>query len=122
MDWFGAWEPSPYPLTYELVDPPADDGMLSAWVVLAVIVLATVAMATVVMWSRLRVVRHSFWCATAGRDVEVRVRRGCVQSCSVFEDPTAIACARRCQDRSFRVQWPPAIPVLARPRGAARFA
>jgi len=121
MDWFGAWEPSPYPVTYELVDPPADGGMLTAWVVLAVIVLAT-AMATVVMWSRLRIVRHSFWCATAGRDVEVRLRRGCVQSCSAFEEPTTIACARRCHDRSFRVQWPPAIPVLARPRGTARFA
>jgi hypothetical protein len=40
-------------------------------------------------------------------------------SCSAFEDPTAIACARRCLDRSFRVQWPPALPVLARPRNTA---
>jgi hypothetical protein len=99
MDWFSAWEPLP------------------AWVILAVIVLAAVA-----MWYRLRVVRHSFWCAAAGRDVEMRVGRGCVQSCSAFEAPTAIACARRCLDRSFRVQWPPAIPVLARPQGTARLA
>jgi len=75
-----------------------------------------------VMWFRRRVVRHSFWCATAGRDVVVRLGRGCVQSCSAFEDPTAIACARRCRDRSFRVQWPPELPVLARPRDTARLA
>jgi hypothetical protein len=60
--------------------------------------------------------RRSFWCATVGRDTEVRFRFGCVVSCSAFEDPTSIACGRRCLDRSFRVQWPPALPVLPRPR------
>jgi hypothetical protein len=115
MDWFSAWEPLPY-IEIERVDPPADGGLLTPWLVLAVILLAAV------MWYRTRVVRRSFWCATVGRDVEVRFRRGGVQSCSVFEDPTAIACARRCLDRSFRVQWPPAIPVLARPRGTTRLA
>ncbi len=114
MDWVGVWEPVPYPyMEIEPVDPPADGGLLTAWLVLAVI-----ALAVVVMWYRLRVVRHSFWCATIGRDVEVHFGRWSVQSCSAFEDPTAIACARRCLDRRFRVQWPPAIPVLARPRGA----
>lgn len=120
MDWFSTWEPAPYPVPYmdiERLDPPADGGLLTAWLVLAVI-----ALAAAVMWFRRRVVRHSFWCATAGRDVVVRLGRGCVQSCSAFEDPTAIACARRCRDRSFRVQWPPALPVLARPRDTARLA
>ncbi len=120
MDWFSVWEPLPYPVPYleiERVDPPADGGSLTAWLVLALITLAAA-----MMWNRQRVVRHSFWCATVGRDVEMRLRRGCVQSCSAFEDPTAIACARRCPDRSFRVQWPPAVPVLARPRGTARLA
>jgi len=117
MDWFSVWEPLPYPVPYidiEGVDPPADGGLLPAWLVVAVILLAAA-----VMW---RVVLHSFWCATVGRDVEVRLGRGCVQSCSAFEDPTAIACARRCLDRRFRVQWPPVDPVLARPRGTARLA
>lgn len=120
MDWFSTWEALPYPVPYmeiERVDPPADGGLLTAWLVLAVILLAAA-----VMWYRQRLVRHSFWCATVGRDVEVRLGRGCVQSCSAFEDPMAIACARRCLDRSFRVQWPPAVPVLARPRGIGRLA
>lgn len=119
MDWFSTWEPAPYPVPYmdiERLDPPADGGVLNAWLVLAVIALAATVM------FRRRVVRHSFWCATAGRDVVVRLGRGCVQSCSAFEDPTAIACARGCRDRSFRVQWPPALPVLARPRDTARLA
>ena len=101
----------------ERVDSSADGVLLTVWLVLAVI-----ALAVAVMWYRHRVVRRSFWCATVGRDVEVHLARGCVQSCSAFEDPTAIACARRCLDRSFRVQWPWAIPVPARPRGAARLA
>lgn len=108
MDWFSEWEPLPYNIEIERVDPSADGGLLPAWLVVAVILLAAA-----VMWYRQRVVLHSFWCATVGRDVEVRLGRGCVQSCSAFEDPTAIACARRCLDRSFRVQWPPAVPVLA---------
>jgi hypothetical protein len=121
MDWSSAWEPLPYPVPYmeiESVDPPADGGLLTV----GLVVVAVILLAAAVMWYRQRVVRHSFWCATVGRDVEVRSGRGGVQSCSAFEDPTAIACARRCLDRSFRVQWPPAVPVLARPRGTARLA
>jgi hypothetical protein len=59
---------------------------------------------------------------TARREVEVRIQRGCIVSCAAFEDPTTIACARRCVDHSFRMQWPPPLPVLARPRGAAQLA
>lgn len=113
MDWFSVWEPAPYPLPdmdIERLEPPSDGGLLAVWLALAV-----VALAAAVMSSRRRLVRHSFWCATAGRDVDVRLERGFVQSCSVFEDPTAIACARRCRDRSFRVQRPPVLPVLVRP-------
>jgi hypothetical protein len=120
MDWFSTWEPLPHPVPYmeiERVDPPADGGLLTVWLVVAVILLAAA-----VMWYRQRVVRHSFWCATVERDVEVRLGRGCVESCSAFEDPTAIACARRCLDRGFRVLWAPAVPVLARPRGIGRLA
>jgi hypothetical protein len=116
MDWFSAWEPVPY-IEIERVDPPADAGMLTAWLILAVI-----ALAAVVVWYRQRVALHSFWCSTVGRDVEVRFRLGCVLSCSAFEDPMTIACARRCLDRSFRMQWPPAVPVLSGPRGTARVA
>jgi hypothetical protein len=120
MDWFSVWEPLPYPVPYmeiEPVDPPAAGGLFTTWPVLVLI-----ALAAAVVWYRQHIVRHSFWCATFGRDVEVLLGRGCVQSCSAFEDPTAIACARRCLDRSFRMQWPPAVPVLTRPRGAARLA
>jgi hypothetical protein len=112
MDWFSVWEPVSY-FDVERVEPPADAGRFVAWLVVAAVVV--VAM---VIWYRQRVVRHSFWCAAVGREVEVRRRRGCVLSCSAFENPTAIACARRCLDRTFRVQWPPALPVVTSPRGA----
>jgi hypothetical protein len=102
MDWFNAWERVPY-RELELVDSPAASGQFTALLVVGLIVLAAM-----VMWHRQRVVRHAFWCATAGRDVEMRRRCGRVQSCSVFDDPTAIACARQCIDPGFRVQWPPA--------------
>jgi hypothetical protein len=112
MDWFSAWEPVPY-LEIERVEPPVDAGRFAAWLVVTAIVLAAI-----VMWYRQRVVRHAFWCATVGREVEVRRRLGCVLSCSAFENPAAIACGRRCLDRTFRVQWPPALPVVTSPRGA----
>lgn len=113
-DWFSAWEPVRY-VEIERVDPPADSGMLIAWLILAVLVVTGF-----VAWYRQRVVRRSFWCATAGRDVEVRFRRSCVLSCAAFEEPAAIACARRCMDRTFRAQWPPALPVLMRPSSGGR--
>ena len=100
MDWFGMWDPVPY-LEVERVDPPADIGMFVAWVI-----VATLAVIAATVWYRQRVARQAFWCATAGRVVEVRMQHGWVLSCSAFEDPTAIACGRRCRDRSFRLQWP----------------
>ena len=112
MDWFNMWDPLPY-IDIERVEPPVDAGRFVAWLVVAMIVLTAM-----VVWYRQRVVRHSFWCAVAGRDVEVRQRFGCVLSCSAFENATAIACGRRCLDRSFRVQWPPALPVVTVPRGS----
>jgi hypothetical protein len=81
-----------------------------------------ILLAAAVRAYRQRVARHSFWCATVGRGVEVRLEHGCVGSCTAFEDPMAIACARRCLDRSFRVQWPLAVPALSRLRGTARLA
>jgi len=112
MDWFSEWQPAPN-LEIELVDPTAYSGQLTAFVVL-IVVAAVVS----ILWHRRRSWRRSFWCATIERHVEVRFRLGCVVSCSAFEDPAAIDCARRCRDRSFRVQWPPALPV-ARSREAA---
>ena len=111
MDWFSAWEPVSY-MDVERVEPPADTEQLIAWLVIAVVVLTAMA-----IWYRQRVVYHAFWCAAFGREVEVRHRLGCVLSCSAFENPTAIACSRRCLDRTFRVQWPPALPVVTVPRG-----
>ncbi len=112
MDWFTVWEPVSH-IDVERVEPPADAGQFVAWLVVAAIVLTAM-----VVWYRQRVVRHSFWCAVVGREVEVRRRLGSVLSCSVFENPTAIACGRRCLDRAFRVQWPPALPVVTLPRDA----
>ena len=114
MDWFGVFEP--YPVFYDevdRVDVSSDGGVFAAWLALAVI-----AMAATFVWRRQHVVRHSFWCATAGREVEARLRCGGVESCSAFDDPKAVACGRRCLDRAFRMQWPPALPVLPR-RGTA---
>lgn len=114
MDWLSEWDP--YPMSFsgtEIVDPPAQGEQFTAWLILAVI-----ALTVVVIWYRMGVFRHAFWCATARREVEVHLARGCVRSCSAFENPAAIACDRRCLDRSFRMQWPPALPVLA---GAQRF-
>ena len=96
MDWLSEWEPGPY-MGIEQVDSAADAGRLTAWLVL---VIAAVVIAA--LWYRQRVFGHSFWCASAGRDVHVRLRLGRVLSCSAFEDPAAIACDRRCVDRSFR--------------------
>ena len=109
MDWFSEWQPVPY-AEIQQVDPAFDAGRLTAWLILAVVALAVAA-----LWYRQRLFRYSFWCATVERDIEVRFRLGCVLSCSAFEDPAAIACARRCVDRRFRMQWPPALPVLTRP-------
>jgi hypothetical protein len=117
MDWLSDWDSLLYPMSYidiEKVDQPVESGLPTAWLVLAVI-----ALGLLVMWFRKRVPCHSFWCMTVGREVEARIARGRVVSCSAFEDRTSIACARRCVDRSFRMQWPPALPVLARPRGPA---
>jgi hypothetical protein len=123
MDWFTAWEPAGYvEIEIERGDAPTDSGMLTAWLILAVIALAVIALAGLIAWYRQRVVRRSFWCATAGRDVEVRFRRACVLSCSVFEEPTAAACARRCLDGGFRAQWPPALPVIVRRLASGRVA
>ena len=110
MDWFSVWAPGPY-IESEPVDAAVDPGRLTAWLIVTVVALILAA-----LWYRQRVSRHSFWCATAGRDVEALFRFGRVLSCSAFGDPTAIACARRCLVRSFRVPWPPALPVATRPQ------
>ncbi|MBI4635771.1 MAG: hypothetical protein HY727_05425 [Candidatus Rokubacteria bacterium] len=67
--------------------------------------------------------RRHFWCALAQREVEVELERAglagfwdtvAVRSCTAFDPPSAVACARRCLDASFRRQWEPALPVLKR--------
>jgi hypothetical protein len=82
------------------------------WVVLALIVLPAVA-----TWYRRRNGRRAFWCALAGRDVEVEFAGSSVRSCSAFEDATAVACDRRCVDVAFRSQWDSALPVVSLPSG-----
>jgi hypothetical protein len=82
MDWFSTWDPVFY-AEIDQVDPAVDTGRLTAWLILAVVALAVAA-----LWYRQRVFRHSFWCATIGRDVEVCFRLGRVLSCSNFENPS----------------------------------
>ena len=62
MDWLGEWDPFLFRVPYfdiETVDPPAADERLTAWLVLAVITLTVM-----VIWYRLGVWRHAFWCAS----------------------------------------------------------
>ena len=80
MDWFSEWQPATN-LEIERVDPTPYLGQLTAWVILIV-----VAMVVAALWYRQRSWRRSFWCASVGRDVEVRFRLGCAVSCSAFED------------------------------------
>jgi len=107
MDWLSEWQPGSF-MEMEHVDPAMDAGRLTAWLVL---IVAAVALA--VLWYRQRVFRRSFWCATAGRDVEVHLRFGKVLCCSAFEHPSAIGCDRRCVDQAFRARWPRATVAIA---------
>src|SRR5262245_63418966 len=110
MDWLSEWQPAPN-VEFDRIDPTSYSGQLTALVILLVVGVVIAA-----AWYRQRSWRRSFWCATVGRDVEVRFRLGRTVSCSAFEDQTAIASARRCLDRGCRVQWAPAVRVPARPR------
>jgi hypothetical protein len=83
----------------------------------AIVVMGAVVMAIFAFFCA-TTVRRWFWCALAGRAVEVEFeRRGLlrtlarVRSCSAFEDKTAIGCGRRCLDANFRRQWEQALPV-----------
>lgn len=60
------------------------------------------------------------WCPLIGREVQVEFEvRGippfrstvAVRTCTAFDPPGAVACHRRCTDRIYRQQWPPALPV-----------
>src|SRR5215831_15423164 len=69
MDWLSEWEPGSY-MGIEQIDPAADAGRITAWLVLAI-----AAVAVAVLWYRQRVFRHAFWCATS------RFACGSVMSC-----------------------------------------
>lgn len=118
MDWLGAFEPVKY-VEIEPVTGAATGAVAIAR--LAWLGFAVLLMMAFLAWSRQRIVRRSFRCADAGREVEVCFRGASVLSCSAFEDPTAVACGRRCRSAAFRSQWPPALPVLG-PYGRSRAA
>ena len=118
MDWFGF----EMPLYYDLDGSAARQAAMAApleWLALlpAALVVA-VAVALVLRGRR----RRSFWCAGVEREVVVEFRHGHVRSCTAFEEPSAIACARRCRDAAFRRQWPPALPVMMEPQRSRRAA
>lgn len=61
-----------------------------------------------------------FWCRQAQRDVEVVfATRGLpglrlihdVVSCTAFDPQSAVACGRRCVERSVRQAWEPPLPI-----------
>jgi len=116
MDWLGVDFPVAIYSVVEL-DSSAPQATID-WLALLPAALLVAIIAVAIVAAR-RAERWSFWCAIAGRDVVAEARGGCVQSCSAFEDPTAITCARRCADAAFRRQWPPALPLLVSSRGSA---
>jgi hypothetical protein len=117
MDWFGFDVPPRY---YEIdANVTTQTAGLSAgwWLALVPVALLIVLVAVAVIRSRRR---RSFWCALAEREVVTEWRHGQVYSCTAFETPTAITCARRCTEGAFRRQWPPALPVVMRPPESSR--
>jgi hypothetical protein len=87
------------------------------WLALAPAVMVVAVVALMLLRGRRR---RAFWCALVGREVVAEFRHGMVRSCTAFEDPTAVACARRCADATFRRQWPSALPVIMTPPGSGR--
>jgi hypothetical protein len=69
--------------------------------------------------------RRHFWCSIQQREVEVEFetvprrllgpRITGVKSCTAFEEPTVVACARACLDGRFRSHWPDSLRVGSRP-------
>lgn len=61
------------------------------------------------------VARRHFWCASAGREVEVTFQENglpgfrrpvAVRKCSMFDPPTEVTCRRDCLDRAVRMKLP----------------
>jgi hypothetical protein len=86
------------------------DGWILVAFVLAVAIVAVAGLSTGVFAARRR-----FWCASAGRDVEVTTletglsgfrRPVAILGCSVFDRPTEVTCGRGCLDRDARVKLP----------------
>jgi hypothetical protein len=111
MDWIEAWpdEAEAVALTQGIADAIGWEALASLLVLVPLLVF----------FSR-GARRRRFWCAHERREVEVEFEeRGLpglpcavsVKTCSVFDPPTAIGCARRCVDAQFRRQWPPALPI-----------
>lgn len=68
-----------------------------------------------------------FFCLACRAEVEVElVERGlpglreavAIRRCTAFDPPTAVACARRCLDPTFRRLWAPGEPPAVRPDAA----
>jgi hypothetical protein len=70
---------------------------------------------------------RTFWCALKNQEVDVEFetkrlfgfpRAVGVNRCSAFDEPSRVACDRRCMDSRFRRQWPFALPVPGHRHGA----
>ncbi len=128
---------TPEDMTVEWMEPAwagqaALDEWFRAWIAgflgffghVVLIAFAVVAALAIVGWYAVASVRRRFRCCLAGREVEVEFatrglfhRLAGIKRCPVFEEGTAIACARRCLDASYRRQWEPALPVSTRANG-----
>ncbi len=96
---------------------------LFAYLAIVVAVLLLFSLALLVTQSERR---RRFYCAPSGLEVEVNFdERGVpgmrrpvgVLSCSAFEPPNAVRCARRCLDEDVRRLWQswPALPLRREP-------
>lgn len=92
-------------------------GVSSAELVVRALTVAALAVIPLLIFLPRKVRRRRFWCALERREVEVQFEEAgppglgqpvAVESCSAFDPPTAVACARRCLDVAFRRQWEPA--------------
>ena len=86
----------------------------SGWI-LAAFALAVSIVVLAGLAAGVSVARRRFWCASAGRNVEVSFaetglpgfrRPVAARSCSMFDPPTEVTCRRDCLDRNVRVKLP----------------
>jgi hypothetical protein len=102
--------------------------IIAQLVAMAIVIVVATIVHRAVLLGRTRG-RRAFRCAHARREVEVEfVERRllglrfpvAVTRCPVFDDPSAIECARPCLESAFRRRWESALPVVQYPERTTR--